>query len=265
MLTPTFAVVVNNPTDQAIITTTDVTDYNSWFNVAYPIQIRWKTGDSSLLSTSTSESTLTPTKGSGGGVLNTSSIVIVAIVVVLVVISAVVVTMWWTQRKRLKRQAAPAASEAPQPGTGAGIQPSEFQPSELHDQGVLIPFLLKPLVSPKDASLIISRSLPSSPAMICVKILSHRRTNHGLSSSKYTSCTHVYSKPCGNFALSNHRTSAVVCAGALVRKILLPGLASKSPTAFGPGAGWLPEITTGAGLSPVAVGKETSTPIMFYL
>lgn len=138
MSTPTSVVVVNNPTDQIIITTTDVVDYDAWFNVAYPLQVRWKSEDTSLFITATSEPTsVKQSKGSGSG-LNISSIVIITIVCVLVVISAVLSTIWWAWRKKLKKRATLGIVRT---GTTQvdGIQ-LEI-PTELHGQGVLIPFL----------------------------------------------------------------------------------------------------------------------------
>lgn len=138
MSTPTSVVVVNNPTDQIIITTTDVVDYDAWFNVAYPLQVRWKSEDTSLFITATGEPTsVKQSKGSRSG-LNISSIVIITIVCVLVVISAVLSTIWWAWRKKLKKQATLGIART---GTTQvdGIQ-LEI-PTELHGQGVLIPFL----------------------------------------------------------------------------------------------------------------------------
>lgn len=144
MSTPTFAIAVDNPTDQAIITTTDVVDYYDWFNVAYPLQIRWKSEDTSLLVTGTGEPTTRPTRGSGGG-LSISSIVIIAIVCTLIVISAVIATVLWARQRKLKQQSALLTPESVRIGTVDGIQ--QELPLELHSQAVLIPFLLKPLDS----------------------------------------------------------------------------------------------------------------------
>lgn len=138
MSTPTSVVVVNNPTDQIIISTTDIVDYDAWFNVAYPLQVRWKSEDTSLFITGTGEPTsVKQSKGSGGG-LNISSIVIITIVCVLMVISAVIFTIWWARRKKLKKQ---ATLEIVRTGTTQvdGIQLGI--PTELHGQGVLTPFL----------------------------------------------------------------------------------------------------------------------------
>lgn len=146
MSTPTFAVVVNNPTDQAIVTTTVVVDYQNWFNVAYPLQIRWKSEDTSFLVTGTGEPTTRPTKGSGGG-LSISSIVIIAMVCTLIVISAVIATVLWVRQRKLKQQPLKSTEQSIRIGTVDGIQ--QELPLELHghDQAVLIPFLLQPLDS----------------------------------------------------------------------------------------------------------------------
>ncbi|KAL0638912.1 hypothetical protein Q9L58_002143 [Maublancomyces gigas] len=143
MSTPTFAVVVDNPTDQAIVTTTVVVDYQNWFNVAYPLQIRWKSEDTSFLVTGTGEPAARPTKGSGGG-LSVSSIVIIAMVCTLIVISAVIATVLWVRQRKLKQQPAVLTPESIRIGTVDGIQQL---PPELHGQAVLIPFLLQPLDS----------------------------------------------------------------------------------------------------------------------
>lgn len=143
MSTPTSAIAVNNPTDQVIITTTNVADYQNWFNVVYPLQIRWKSEDTSLLITGTGEPTVKSSRGSEGG-LSTSTIVIITIVCALAVISAVISIVLWARQRKLKRQIA-LAPEIVQTHTIDGIQ--HESPSELHDQVVLIPFLFKLLDS----------------------------------------------------------------------------------------------------------------------
>lgn len=130
MSTPTFAVVVNNPTDQIVVTTTDVAETDSWFNVVYPLQVRWKSEDTSLFITGTGEPTVTPSKGSRGE-LNISSIVIITIVCVLTVISGVISTIWWARRKKLKQQTALEIV-----GTGTVVDTQQEFPPELHGQGV---------------------------------------------------------------------------------------------------------------------------------
>lgn len=132
MSTPTFAVVVNNPTDQIVVTTTDVAEPGSWFNVVYPLQVRWKSEDVSLFITGTSEPTVTSSKGSGGE-LNISSIVIITIVCVLTVISGVISTIWWARRKKLKQQ---TALEIVGTGTVQVVDTQQEFPPELHGQGV---------------------------------------------------------------------------------------------------------------------------------
>ncbi|KAI9808892.1 MAG: hypothetical protein M1827_007167 [Pycnora praestabilis] len=111
------AYVYDNVFDQKSLTTEDI---NSWYYAAYPIQIRWKSGDfdsttaatatsstSSLISPASSASSLSPTASAGSSThtLSTGVVAAVAVIVAILVIAGSAVMVWWI-RKRSKKQAA---------------------------------------------------------------------------------------------------------------------------------------------------------------
>lgn len=104
--------MVENTANQKIVTTESIGRH---YYLAYPFQVRWKSGDfdnvATLTSASTSKpsSTQSPSSGASAGPstsgLSTAAIIAIAVVVGIIGLAALSALLWWLRRRSQRRAA----------------------------------------------------------------------------------------------------------------------------------------------------------------
>lgn len=135
MQSTTSAIIVNNPTDQSVIGTMPVSS-SDYLNVAYPIQIRWKSADTTLFHTAPetpppvippSPSGITPSApptSSPNSKAPLSPALIVVIVLAIVIITLIIIGCIWFIRRKKRATAEGAAGLGAQNQDRSYVQPN---------------------------------------------------------------------------------------------------------------------------------------------